>query len=249
VLKAIQAGKHVFVEKPLCLTVEELQQIEEALAKAGAAAPLVMVGFNRRFSSAARQVKDLFKDISDPLTISVRFNAGAIPADHWTQDDAEGGGRIIGEACHGIDLATYLAGSPPVRVFAESVGTAEASDTREVTDDQCFITVRHANGSVSNVAYLSGGDKAFQKERVEVFGGGRIAVIDDFRSVTTCVRGKTKRYKLGSQDKGHQAEIDAFSRCVSEGGAAPISWAELRNVSLASILAVRSLREGAACDL
>jgi len=251
VLKAIQAGKHVFVEKPLCLTVEELEQIEAALVAAGDAAPVVMVGFNRRFSPAARAVKQFYADVSAPLTISVRFNAGQIPNDHWTQDDAEGGGRIIGEACHGIDLATYLAGSPPVRVYAESVGTVVGgtSGAREITDDQCFITLRHANGSVSSIAYLAGGDKSFPKERVEVLGGGRVAIVDDFRSVTTCCHGRTKRHKLGSQDKGHQAEIDAFARCVADGGAAPISWSDLRAVSLASILAVRSLREGASFDL
>ena len=249
VIKAIQAGKHVFVEKPLCLSIEELKEIEETLSAAGDAAPLVMVGFNRRFSPAARRVREFFEVTRSPLSISVRFNAGAIPPDHWTQDDAEGGGRIIGEACHGIDLATYLAGSPPVRVYAESVGAGSAGGMREITDDQCFITVRHANGSVSNIAYLSGGDKAFPKERVEVFGGGQIAVIDDFRSVTTCARGKTRKQKLGRQDKGHQAEVDAFAQAVAAGGEAPISWEELRSVSLASILAVRSLREGAAFDL
>jgi len=246
VLKAIQAGKHVFVEKPLCLTIEELAQIEAALVAAGAAAPAVMVGFNRRFSPAARQVRQFFADVAAPLTISVRFNAGPIPADHWTQDDEEGGGRIVGEACHGIDLATYLAGSPPVRVYAESVGTHGGSGAREITDDQCFITLRHANGSVSNIAYLAGGDKAFPKERVEVFGGGRVAVIDDFRSVTTSVGGRTKRHKLGGQDKGHPAEIEAFANCIAGPGTAPIAWTDLRAVSLASLLAVRSLREGVA---
>ena len=116
-----------------------------------------------------QQVKEFFATVREPLTISFRFNAGAIPADHWTQDEEIGGGRIIGEACHGIDLATFLCGSPPVRVYAESVGGPE----RSVLDDQCFITLRHANGSVSNIAYLAGGDKAFPKERIEVFGGGR----------------------------------------------------------------------------
>ena len=259
VVKALRAGKHVFVEKPLCLTIDELLEIEGALVGVQASAcltqpegctPTVMVGFNRRFSPAARQLKGFFSDVGVPLTISVRFNAGAIPAEHWTQDEVEGGGRIIGEACHGIDLATYLAGAPPVRVYAESVGrTGGASGTPEITDDQCFITLRHANGSVSNIAYLAGGDKAFRKERVEVFGGGRVGVIDDFRSVTTTARGKTKSRKLGAQDKGHRAEIEAFADAVASGGTWPIPWEDLRGVTLASILAVRSLREGCAFDL
>lgn len=242
VVKAIRAGKHVFVEKPLCLTIAELCEIEAALRDAGEAAPLVAVGFNRRFSPAARQVKRFFAEVAEPLTIGVRFNAGAIPPDHWTQDEAEGGGRIVGEACHAIDLATFLAGSPPVRVFAESVGGTTAGP---ITDDRCFITLRHANGSISSIAYLAGGDKAFPKERVEVFGGGRVAVIDDFRRVTTCHRGKTTNHRLRGQDKGHRAEIAAFADAVTQGGPPPIPWSELRGVTLASILAVQSLREGA----
>jgi predicted dehydrogenase/threonine dehydrogenase-like Zn-dependent dehydrogenase len=241
VLKAIRAGKHVFVEKPLGLTVEEILEIEAALAERGTAAPLVTVGFNRRFSPAARKIRRFFSGVRAPLTVSVRFNGGVVPAEHWVQDETVGGGRIIGEACHGIDLATYLVGAPPVRVHAESVGGPEAP---KLTDDQCFITLRHANGSVSSVAYLSGGDTAFPKERVEVFGGGRIGVIDDFVRVELSAAGKRSTKKLLQQDKGHRAEIDAFARALAAGGEAPIPWDELRAVSLASILAVRSLREG-----
>jgi predicted dehydrogenase len=245
VLAALRAGKDVFVEKPLCLTLAELAEIETALEEAGPSPPLLMVGFNRRFSPAALHVQECFRDVSVPLTVSVRFNAGALPGDHWTQDDEIGGGRIIGEACHAIDLATFLCGAPPVRVYAESVGAAAGP----VTDDQCFITLRHENGAVSSIAYLAGGDKAFPKERVEVIGGGRIAVIDDFRTVTVCRNGRTTRTRLRGQDKGHRAGVDAFARAVAEGGPAPIAWSELRAVTLASILAVRSLREGMPFEL
>lgn len=246
VAAAIRAGKSIFVEKPLCLTEAELHEIEQALEEAGAQAPLVMVGFNRRFSPAARRVKGFFGNVSAPLTISVRFNAGAIAADEWIQQDDSGGGRLIGEACHGIDLAAYLAGAPPVRVFAESIGGPQAP---EISDDQCFITLRHANGAISNVAYLAGGDKAFPKERVEVFGGGRVAVIDDFRSVISCAGGRTNRHKWRQQDKGHRAEVAAFARALRHGDPSPISWTDLRSVSLAAILAVRSLREGTPFDV
>ena len=169
------------------------------------------------------------------------MNSGALPPDHWTQDTDVGGGRIIGEACHAIDLAAYLAGSEPVRVFAESIGGETAP---KITDDQAFVTLRHGNGSISNVAYVSGGDKAFPKERVEVIGGGRVAVIDDFKGVTLVENGKVRRKNLGGHDKGHRAEVEAFAKAIREGGSWPISWAELRAVSIASILAVRSLREG-----
>jgi predicted dehydrogenase len=241
VVKSLKAAKHVFVEKPLALTVDELVEIEQALLDGPDPRPLLMVGFNRRFAPASRTVKEFFVSVDQPLTVSIRVNAGAIPAEHWTQKEEIGGGRIIGEACHAIDLATFLTGSPPVRVFAESIGGPHAPP---ITDDQCFITVRHANGSISNIGYLAGGDKAFPKERVEVLGGGRLAVIEDFSEVITSVDGKTKRARAWSQDKGHRTEIEAFATVLMKGGPAPISWEELRGVSLASILAVRSIREG-----
>ena len=239
VIAALRAGKAVFVEKPLCLTPEELADIESLIPNLQA--PFLQVGFNRRFSPAAQLVKDFFADGGQPLAVSIRFNAGAIPPGHWTQDDETGGGRIIGEACHAMDLATFITGAPPVRVFAESVGGA---NTGAVTDDQCFITLRHANGSISSIAYLAGGDKAYPKERIEVIGGGRVAVIDDFRSVTTVKGGHARTRKFAAQDKGHSAEIEAFVKALKEGSETPIPWPEIRATTLASILAVRSLREG-----
>jgi predicted dehydrogenase len=200
-----------------------------------------MMGFNRRFSPAAKRIKEFFTDVSYPLTVSIRFNAGPIPADHWTQDEEIGGGRIIGEACHAIDLATYLIGSLPVRVFAESIGGGNAP---QITDDQCFITLRHANGSVSNIAYWAGGDKAFPKERVEVAGGGRIAVIEDFKEVSTCANGKIKKTRFPMQNKGHREEIEAFAKALANGELSPVSWSELYAVTFASIMAVRSISEG-----
>jgi predicted dehydrogenase/NADPH:quinone reductase-like Zn-dependent oxidoreductase len=245
VIRAIQAGKAIFVEKPLCLTEDELIEIESALGDAGETAPLLMVGFNRRFSAAAVEVRRFFANVESPLTVSIRFNAGPLPADHWLQNDEEGGGRIIGEACHAIDLATFLVGAPPVRVFAESVGRSVAAPA----DDQCFMTLRHVNGSISSVAYLAGGDRSFPKERIEVIGGGRNAVIDDFRTITLCRSGRITRKKLRGQDKGHRAEIAAFAEALIKGAPAPIPWGELRAVTLASLMAVRSLREGVPIDL
>ena len=241
VLRGLRAGKHVFVEKPLALEIDQIDEIEATLRAKGADAPLLMVGFNRRFSPAARYLKQTFAEVGVPLTVAIRFNAGAIPADHWVQDDETGGGRIVGEACHAIDLATYLIGSPPVRVFAESIGGPRAP---QITDDQSFLTLRHADGSISSVAYLAGGDSAYPKERVEVIGAGRVGIIDDFRRVETWVAGKRAGKKLVQQDKGHRAEIEAFAEVLARGGEAPISWDDLRAVSIASILAVRSLREG-----
>ncbi len=240
VVAALKAGKHVFVEKPLALKIEELLEIDEVLRAAGPRPPLVMVGFNRRFSPAASAVRAHFASVREPLTVSIRFNPGALPPEHWTQWSDVGGGRIIGEACHAIDLATALVGSRPVRVFAESIG---GSDSTTITDDQCFITMRHANGGISSVAYLSGGDRALPKERVEVSGGGRSAVIDDFKEVHLYARGKAKHEKAWQTDKGHLDEIEAFAAAIG-GGEIPIPWPELRAVSVASILAARSIREG-----
>jgi predicted dehydrogenase/threonine dehydrogenase-like Zn-dependent dehydrogenase len=244
VIGAVSAGKHVFVEKPLCINEDQLYQIMgtySAMRDSQSKMPLLMVGFNRRFSPAAKMVKDFFSIVNQPLTVSIRFNAGEIPPEHWTQDEFTSGGRIIGEACHAIDLATFLIGAPPVRVFAESIG---GPDSPRVTDDQCFITLRHANGSISNIAYLAGGDKAYSKERVEVIGGGRIGVIDNFREVITSTEGKMRKIRLGGQYKGYQAEVEAFVRVLVSGGDEPITWDELLAVTKASILAVRSLREG-----
>jgi predicted dehydrogenase/threonine dehydrogenase-like Zn-dependent dehydrogenase len=246
VCRGIRSGKHVFVEKPLCMDVSELSAIEDELRAAEPNPSLVMVGFNRRFSPAAKAVRKFFNDTADPLTVSVRFNAGMIPANHWTQDDSIGGGRIIGEACHAIDLAVYLVNSPVVRVFAEAIGGPTAP---QITDDQCFITMRHANGSVSNVAYLAGGDKAFPKERIEVFGGGKVAVIDDFRTAAGWAGGRHKKLWKGAQDKGHTAELNAFIGAIRNGTAAPISWEEIRSTTLASLLAVRSLRDGQPAEI
>lgn len=240
VIKAIRAGKHIFVEKPLCLNLDELADIEQALLDCGDNTPVVMVGFNRRFAPLAQELKSAFDGTDAPLTVSFRFNAGTIPEDHWTQLDEIGGGRIIGEACHAIDFAAWLTGSVPVRVYAESIGGQMAP---QISDDQCFITIRHHNGSISNIAYLAGGDKACPKERIEVFGGGRTAILDDFRQLTT-YRGGRKSVKKHRQDKGHAAEIDAFAAAVAGLEQPPISWPELRATTMASILAVQSLREG-----
>ncbi len=240
---ALRQGKHVFVEKPLALSIDELRDIHTALLT-HPSTPVLMVGFNRRFAPATVRLKQFLADCHDPLTVSIRFNAGHVDHNHWTQNETIGGGRIIGEACHGIDLATFLCGSPVVRVFAESIGGQQVP-----TDDQCFITLRHANGSISNIAYLAGGDKSFPKERIEVIGGNRIGIVDDFRRITTCRNGKTKRTRWARQDKGHAGCVVAFAQAVRQGDVSPISWNELESTTLASLLAVRSLREGMPVEL
>lgn len=244
VVRALRAGKHVFVEKPLCITPDELADIEGCLAMLGNTAPILMVGFNRRFAPATVRVREHFRTVS-PLSISYRFAAGPIPPEHWTQDPDVGGGRIIGEACHAIDTCVAIAGSSPIKVYAESVSKSGDAQT---TDDRVFISMRHANGSISSVSYQAGGDRAFPAERIEVFGGGRVATIEQWGEIELWSRGRRERAN-GGRDKGHRAEFDAFLRSVRDGGLWPIPWEEIRGATWASLAAVQSLRHGAPVNL
>jgi predicted dehydrogenase len=239
VLAALRAGKHVFVEKPLCIQQEELAEISSLVGELGSRCPLLTVGFNRRFAPATRELARFFEGIV-PLSVSHRFSPGPIPPDHWTQDEEVGGGRIIGEACHAIDTCTAIAGSPPVRVFAESV--AKVGDV-QTTDDRVFITLRHANGSVSSVSYQAGGDRAAPAERLEVFGGGRTGTVQGWDAIELWDRGRRRRAS-GGKDKGHRAEFEAFLSACRSGGSWPFPWEHIYAVTWASLAAVVSLREG-----
>jgi predicted dehydrogenase/threonine dehydrogenase-like Zn-dependent dehydrogenase len=240
-LAALRAGKHLFVEKPLAIDAEQLAAFEAGVAALGEECPVWTVGFNRRFSASARVVKEFLSDVRAPLTVSYRFNAGPIPHDHWTQEPSIGGGRLVGEACHALDLVCYLTGARIVRVFAESVapgGSAGAGD------DQTVIVARLDDGSVASICYFAGGDKAYPKERIELFGGGTVAVIDDFKSVTLARNGRVRTPRLTGRDKGHAAELEAFVAAVRTGGAAPIDYGDLLNVSWAALATGVSLRTG-----
>lgn len=239
IVAALRAGKHVFVEKPLCLSLDELATIRETIEELGDRCPMLMVGFNRRFTRGTALLRRHFEGVA-PLSASFRFTAGEMPPGTWPQDEEIGGGRIVGEACHAIDTVTALIGSPPVRVHAEST---EATGGVATTDDRVFITLRHANGAISNVSYQAGGDKAGPRERIELFGGGRTAVIDDWADGQLWKAGRQKKIS-GGHDKGHAAELRAFFDALRDGGAWPIPWPELEGVAWASIAAVRSLREG-----
>lgn len=240
-VRALRAGKNVFVEKPLCLTLDELRQINEAVA----ASPnqLLMVGFNRRFSKTVAELKKHFATVA-PLSVSFRFSVPQIPESVWVQDPEVGGGRIIGEACHAIDTCIAITGSPVARVFAESVSPSGAVRT---PDDRVFITLRHENGSVSNISYQAGGDSAAPKERIEVFGGGRTALVEDWDAIALWNGGKVVNCN-GGKDKGHASELEAFFSACAKGGAWPISWAELESSAWAAISSVESLATGEPVD-
>ncbi|EYF03871.1 bi-domain-containing oxidoreductase [Chondromyces apiculatus] len=238
VIAALRAGKHVFVEKPLCIRMEELEAIARCVDALGERCPVLMVGYNRRFAPATTRLRELFAAVK-PLSISYRFSVPPIPPDHWVQDEEVGGGRIVGEATHAIDTCVALTGSPPLRVYAESVGKVGGLDT---TDDRVFITLRHHDGSVSSVSYQSGGDRALPPERIEIFGGGKVAILDGWDTLEIWANGEVQRERAG-KDKGQKDELEAFFRAC-RGGVPPIPWEHVLGVTEASLLAVRSLREG-----
>jgi len=185
-------------------------------------------------------MKNFLDNAREPLVMHYRINAGPLPLDHWLHDPAMGGGRLIGEACHFIDFLTFLTNSLPVRVF-----TMGLPDDGRYREDNFVITLEFADGSVGSVSYLANGDRALPKERIEVFGGGRVAVLDDFRQLELTLSGRTKTHKSQlRQDKGHRAEWHAFQQTITQGGSPPIPYEQIFAVSLASFAALDSLRSG-----
>ena len=236
VIEALDAGKHVFVEKPLCLSEAELQQIESSVINHPSS--MVMVGFNRRFSPHTERVKTLLAGRAGPLCMTMTVNAGEIPPTHWTQDPQRGGGRIIGEGCHFIDLLSHLADSPVDTVYAARVGEGPA-----VRDDKMSIVLSFRDGSVGTINYFANGCKRYPKETLEVFSDGRVLRLENFRATRTYGFGKDKPFKTMRQDKGHAAEVTAFIDRVITGGDPPIPFEQLRNVTKASFVAVEAARE------
>lgn len=230
VCKALQAGKHVFVEKPLCLNMEELAEIK-ATADSHPS-QLVMVGFNRRFAPQVQKMKALLSGMQEPKSFVMTVNAGAIPPEHWTQDKAVGGGRIIGEGCHFIDLLRFLAGSPIVSVQALKMGDSPGVTVR---DDKATFTMAFADGSFGTVHYLANGHKSFPKERLEVFCGGRILQLDNFRVLQGFGWPGFRTMKLWRQDKGQAACAAAFIEAIRLGVPSPIPFEELVEVSRVTI--------------
>lgn len=226
VTNALKAGKNVFVEKPLCLTREEMQEIAEV---AQSAPGLLMIGFNRRFSPHARTMAKALQSIREPRSIVMTINAGLIPGDHWTQDPAVGGGRIVGEACHFIDLARFLAGSRIARCRSQFLG-GEAGKL----GDSVAITLSFEDGSIAAIQYLARGHKRFPKERIEVFAGEAVIRCENFRVTEGFGVDGLKKFRTRSQNKGHGEEVASFVKAVREGGESPIPLEELLEVTKAT---------------
>src|SRR5690606_10154158 len=199
---------------------------------------LVMVGFNRRFSPHVRQMKRRLEGVRAPKHFIMTVNAGEIPADHWTQDPEVGGGRIVGEGCHFIDLLRHLAGAPITAMHAAALGEAEGATHA----DKATILLEFADGSVGAVHYLANGHKSFPKERLEVFCAGRVLQLDNFRKLRGWGWPGFKGMRSWRQDKGQAECVAAFMRAIREGGAAPIAFEEILETSRVSIQAQQAVQ-------
>lgn len=241
VARAVAAGKPVFVEKPLALDAEQLAEVIAAVSARPDA--LVMVGFNRRFAPMVASLRDFFAGTPEPLLMTYRVNAGYIPPEHWVHDPAQGGGRILGEVCHFVDLLTMLAGD---RV--EEVSVVGLPDGSRYRQDNVVATLRFRRGSVGTIIYAANGDRALEKERIEVTSAGRAAVIDDFRSLTCYEKGRAHRTRRVG-DKGHKAELAAFVEAVKSGGASPIPFAEAVHATEVTLAIVAALATGSSVSV
>jgi predicted dehydrogenase/threonine dehydrogenase-like Zn-dependent dehydrogenase len=239
VISALTAGKNVFCEKPLCLNDGELLEIAAVYqASAAMGSPVLMLGFNRRFAPLAIELKKFLSDIHEPLVMNYRVNAGALSPKHWVQDPEQGGGRVIGEVCHFVDLMTFICGSTPIQVFATSTSAGRTHPADNLT-----MQVSFENGSTGVITYIANGDRSGSKERLEVFGQGRMAVLDDFRRLEL-FRNGTRRYLRGKlrTDKGHMAEWKAFIHAVQTGAPAPIPVAAIFATTAATFRIMDSLQ-------
>jgi predicted dehydrogenase/threonine dehydrogenase-like Zn-dependent dehydrogenase len=236
VVEALAAGKNVFVEKPLCITREQLSRITDAHASSEGSS-LVMVGFNRRYSPLGIRLRDCFAGRTCPMQIHYRVNAGYIPPDHWTQDTSIGGGRIIGEVCHFIDLLQFITSEVPVEVFASSIG---GNTGRFAVEDNVELCVRFSGGSLGTITYTALGTKTFSRERVEVYCDESVAVLEDFRRLEFVKGAKKKNTKLWSQDVGYFNELEHFLKASPSDSEKMLHDAVF--TTLATFAAVRSLR-------
>jgi predicted dehydrogenase/threonine dehydrogenase-like Zn-dependent dehydrogenase len=236
VVKALGAGKHVFVEKPLATTLEELQAVERAVIKSSG--QVLVVDFNRRFSPLVTELKRALKGRAEPLTLSMTVNAGRLPSDSWVMDESEGGGRVTSEVCHFIDLFVAIAGAPVTAVVSTPLRESKAEAQTAI------FSLTLADGSIGTIQYLSNSSRKLPKERLEVHSGGRTAVIDNFRSIKSFGFKNLRSRKLWSQAKGHRECISAFLAAVSGREIELPAWDELRNVTVATIAAKESARDG-----
>ncbi len=235
VILALEHQKNVYVEKPLALTFDELEEIKDVYVKNAAGARL-MVGYNRRFSPFVKKIKKIFRE-EDAKSMNFRINAGTAPKEHWAHDPEVGGGRIIGEVCHFIDLAIHIAGATVDSIYAKS-----CRDSNDL-HDTLVLTMTFGNGSVANIAYFSNGCDMLAKEYLEIFCHGRIAIIDDFQKMKLYGK-RVNTFRPGKQDKGHRAEIEEFFSAIENGEPSPIPFEQVYMSTLATLKVMDSINSG-----
>jgi predicted dehydrogenase len=235
-VRALNAGKAVYVEKPLALTPSELSAIQEAY-KASTSA-FLMVGFNRRFAPLVCRLREFLDGTEEPLLMTYRVNAGYVPHEHWTQDLETGGGRILGEMCHFVDLLLFLASQRPIQVFAHVL-----PDMGHYSQDNVAVMIHFADGSVGTITYAANGDPGLGKERLEVFAGGRAAVLDDYRRLTLSV-GSRRTVEKRRPDKGHRAEMESLIHALRNGSPSPVQFEAAALSTLTTFSILESLRTG-----
>lgn len=239
--KALVAGKHVFVEKPLCMTEEELDRVAAAYMAAGGRT--LMVGYNRRFSPITQQCVAFFEGRKAPATLVIRVNAGAVPREHWAHSTEEGGGRLVSEGCHFFDMAMVLTGERPLQVFARAV----TSPYGQNLGDEIAALLMMDGGSVAQILYTGAGDRSFSRERYEIFSGGACASIEDFKVAEMCRDNRRRVVRKRGQDLGYDAEIAAFIRGIHEGRP-PVPFDDFAASTLATLRAVHSIETGRPLD-
>ena len=239
IIAAIRAGKHVFCEKPLCIHEPDLAEIVHEYLIASPQRVLA-VGFNRRFAPLTRQLKSFFSAIHEPLALHYRVNGGSLPPDHWLNDPHQGGGRILGELCHFVDVLIFLTGCNPVKVYGRSL-----PQTRVDSGESVSVLIEFENGSQATINYLTNGDRAFSKERLEVFGGGSAAVLENFRSLELVQHGRKRVMRSHwRQDKGHKAELCAFLDAIKDPTKMPIPLLDIIATTLTTFAVKNSLSTG-----
>jgi predicted dehydrogenase/threonine dehydrogenase-like Zn-dependent dehydrogenase len=242
IVRALHNGKHVYCEKPLAIAFDSLLAINETVKES---MPILMLGFNRRYAPMVLKMREFLTGSAEPMTMHYRINAGLLPLNHWLHDPAVGGGRIIGEGCHFIDLLQFLCAKNPV-----SVRSFALPDMGKYNEDNVTMVFTFEDGSVGTVEYLANGDKTCPKEYLEIFSGGRIAQLDDFRKLTLISNNKRLEIKSSfRQDKGHEGAWKAFLEAVKDGKPSPIPFSEIWNATMASFCALESLRTRTSIDI
>lgn len=236
VIEGIKANKHIFVEKPLAMNYAELEEVKKVY---NGNTSKLMVGFNRRFSPIAQEIKNRLKGANEPLVMNIRVNAGYIPKDHWTQIEEVGGGRIVGEMCHFIDLMQFFTDAKPVSIFADCITSENSLIT---VADNINVLVKFSDGSIGNLIYVANGDKSLPKEHIEVFCAGKVGIINDFRDGVFHSGNKVEKLKLAG--KGHKQEILAFIDALTSEKNSPISFESIYNTTLVTFKIQDSLKTG-----